>query len=77
MIGDLKDAHDAYSETRKGVIKTKFRSEPDTKNMNLATNAGYIKFSYLQEKDMVKIGSKSISFEKLHPIVLRALSARA
>jgi hypothetical protein len=45
--------------------------------MSLASNAVYIKFSYLQEKEMDKIGSKRISFEELHPIVLTALSARA
>ncbi|HMN44610.1 MAG TPA: hypothetical protein PKE27_08565 [Povalibacter sp.] len=76
VIGGVKDGRDVYSDSRKGVIKTKSRSKPD-KNMSLAANAVYIKFSYLQEKDMVKIGSKSISFETLHPIVLKTLSARA
>jgi hypothetical protein len=77
VIGGVKDAHDVYSEARKGVIKTKSGSEPSKKNMSLASNAVYIKFSYLQEKEMDKIGSKRISFEELHPIVLKALSARA
>jgi hypothetical protein len=78
VIGGVKDGRDVYSEAKRNVFKPdKGKGKQSKKASPLANNAVYVKFSYLQEKDMTKIGSRGISFKELHPIVLEALSARA
>jgi hypothetical protein len=73
VIGGAKDLKDVSEESTKFHWRGRQKSK---KKQTLATNAVYIKFSYLQEKDMLKIGSGRISFTQLSPIVLKALSAR-
>jgi hypothetical protein len=74
VIGGMKDLKDV----REDSTKFHWKKKPEKKsNMSLATNAVYIKFGYLQEKGMERIGSGRVGFKQLHPIVLKALSARA
>jgi hypothetical protein len=74
VIGGVKDVRDVRDDSTKFHWKKKPESK---KKQTLATNAVYIKFSYLQEKGMEKIGSGNVGFKELHPIVLAALSDRA
>ncbi|HTU67731.1 MAG TPA: hypothetical protein VMF52_17405 [Steroidobacteraceae bacterium] len=75
IIGGVKDAKDVIDDGNSFHWKKKGKSAK--KNESLATNAVYIKFSYLQESGMEEIATGSIGFKALHPVVLKALSARA
>ena len=72
VIGGIKDLKEASAvrgmpgEKKTPVAKAK-----------LASNEVYIKFGYLQEEGMTRIGRGEVSFKARHPIVLERLSAEA
>ena len=69
LVGAVKDGKDALEP----VIGKK----PKPPNMKLASNEVYIKFGYLPESGMKRIGSGRMGFEQLHGIVRETLSAMA
>ncbi len=57
--------------------KTLFGKPKKKKVPTLASNEVYIKFSYLQEQDMINVGQRRASFGDIYPRVLKTLSAMA
>lgn len=69
LIGGAKDGKDALQPVLGG--------KPKPPNMTLASNDLYIKFSYLPEAGMKRIGSRHVGFDQLHGILRETLSAMA
>lgn len=64
-IGDL------YSHSKRLFGK------PKKKKLSLSSTEVYIKFSYLPEQDMIRVGQRRASFGQIYPIVLKTLSGMA
>lgn len=69
LLGAVKDGKEALEP----VIGNK----PKPPNMKLASNEVYIKFGYLPESGMKRIGAGQIGFDQLHGVVRETLSAMA